>query len=99
MRGAVLANLIDALPERFWWRTNLYFVFGVEIHLCHEGHRTIEVNGHQMASGRRPFYGLDWAPKPRVRDAIYSVDLGWLAARIAAGSLVVVLAVRHLSRS
>jgi hypothetical protein len=57
-----LAVLIDAAPGWIWRPANLRFVGSHHVHFCYrDGHRTFEIDGREIASGRRDRdSNVDW---------------------------------------
>ncbi len=54
-------SVVDRLPIDWWRPGNLRRVAGPEIHSCDEGHvRSIELNGHIVAQGKRLFPYGQW---------------------------------------
>ena len=79
MSQLVPAPLVDALPEQLWSPGNLQQLFGQSLHFCVGGGvRTIELNGREVAQGRRPF--TDFVPASSTGTGVrrWRIDLGWL---------------------
>lgn len=79
MSRLVPPALVDALPEQLWSTGNLQQLFGRSLHFCvGDGVRTIELNGREVAQGRRAF--SDFVPAPTTGTGLqrWRVDLGWL---------------------
>lgn len=89
----MLRMIVDALPQRLWWSGNTYLVFGRTVHLCVGlgGHRTIEVEGMEVARGKREISDLSHTPATPRRDRLSEIDLGWAALAGAALVMTVVL--------
>ena len=53
--------LVDRLPGRLWRPGNLHLIRSRALHFClgGGGNRTIELDGREIASGRRNFTG-EW---------------------------------------
>jgi len=95
--------LIDVLPEQLWSTGNLQQLFGQSLHFCvGDGVRIIELNGREVAQGRRPF--TDFTPAPSTGTGLrrWRVDLGWLVVGAVAaylgGAAIVSRVVRGPSR-
>jgi len=88
------ALLVDLLPARLWAAGNLYLVFGHRVHLCvGDGARTVEVDGQEVARGRRPIGdGHSEATGP-IWERLWTLDLGWVAA-VSLAAVLAVLAVQ-----
>jgi hypothetical protein len=71
--------LVDAMPEELWSAGNLQQLFGQSLHFCvGDGVRTIELNGREVAQGRRPFTDFVLTPSTGTGLRRWRVDLGWL---------------------
>jgi hypothetical protein len=71
--------LVDGLPERLWSLGNLYQFFGKPLHFCVGGGvRTIEIEGREVAHGRKPFLDFHSAESTESGLRRYGFDLGWL---------------------
>jgi hypothetical protein len=59
--SALIALLVDRLPARLWRPGNLHFIRSRALHFClgGGGNRTIELDGREIASGRRNCIG-EW---------------------------------------
>ncbi len=88
---------LDLLPARLWAAGNLCRVFGRAVHLCYAdgGHRTVEIDGREVARSRRASDpAIHYGP---VGDALLFIDLGWIVVGIGvvvAAVTVVVIANR-----
>ena len=53
--------LVDRLPVDWWSPGNLRSFAGIQIHFCDENHvRSIELNGHVVAHGKKLFPYGNW---------------------------------------
>jgi hypothetical protein len=91
----VSAWVVDILPDRLWALGNLYRIFGRDLHFCvGDGHRTIELDGVEIAQGRMTFVDFREPPSDESAQLISRLDLGW----IGVAALSVAIAFGVLSR-
>jgi hypothetical protein len=95
--------LVDALPERLWSLGNLYQFFGQSLHFCVGGDgtaslRTIEVNGHEVGQGRKPFRDFVQPLDGEAGSRRWRFDLGWLVVGGIAAYIAVALTLGRVLR-
>jgi len=89
--------VVDLIPARLWSAGNLYLVFGRQVHLCMgDGARTVEVDGREVARGRKPLDDALGDASGPVWERLGVVDLGWTAVA-AVAALLAVLTIRVAS--
>jgi len=82
--------VVDLLPARLWSAGNLYLVLGRHVHLCvGDGARTVEVDGREVARGRKPVGVAHGDASGSVWERLGDVDLGWTAVATVAAILAV----------
>jgi hypothetical protein len=86
--------IVDLLPTGLWAAGNLYLVFGRQVHLCFgDGVRTVEVDGREVARGRRPVDPGSGEVSGPLAEVLGTADFGWITV-VALSGAVALLAVR-----